>query len=248
MAMFPEKVLIVDDDEDLRELLELHLTKAGFQVLKVADGTKALDHLQTYCPHLIILDLMMPGLDGYDVCLELRKQTDAPIILLSAKDETADKVMGLRLGADDYVTKPFNMEELVARVKAQLRRCRNMYQTTGFPVATKKTRVLQYPGMEINLMSCHVRIGEQIVALSAKEYQLLVFLAKNPGNVYTLEQLFQNVWHSSGYGDKRTVMVHISNLRKKIEPNPLKPQYIITVRGMGYMFNTSENIDLDQAF
>lgn len=241
--MTREKVLIIDDDEDVRELLDIHLTEAGFHVIKVSDGTKALNYSQTYSPHLVILDLMMPGLDGYDVCLELRKLSDVPIILLSAKNDAAAKIMGLRLGADDYVTKPFNMGELIARVKAQLRRSRLMYEETGFPIGTGKPRALQFPGMEINLTSCHVRIEGRSIPLSAKEYQLLTFLAKNPGRVYTLEQLFLKVWDSSGYGDKRTVMVHISNLRKKIEPNSLKPQYIITVRGLGYMFNAFENID-----
>lgn len=240
--MLPEKILIVDDDQDIRELLSLHLTNNGFQVFAAADGTKALDQFKTSLPHLIILDIMMPGLDGYDVCLELRKLTDVPIIILSAKEQATDKIVGLRLGADDYITKPFNMGELIARVKAHLRRNRVMsHQTMGVGIKTEAPRLLQYPGLEIDLKSCNVRMNGQPVALSAKEYHLLIFLAQNPDQVYTLEQLFQTVWDSYSYGDKRTVMVHISNLRKKIEPDPITPKYIITVRGMGYKFNDFED-------
>ena len=239
--MSRDTILIVDDDEDIRALLHLHLTHNGFNVCRAANGSEALDVFESCSPDLIILDVMLGRLDGFDVCLELRKRTEVPIIFLSAKEEATDKIAALRLGADDYMTKPFHTGELVARVKAHLRRSRiTRRQKMERDVKTVTPAVLQYPGLKIDLNRCDVQRGGQSVALSAKEYQLLTFLAQNPEHVYTLEQLFQTVWDSYSYGDKRTVIVHISNLRKKIEPDPANPIYIVTVRGMGYKFNGFE--------
>lgn len=228
-----EKILIVDDEVEIIELICLYLAREGYQTLTAYDGYGAIDMVDKSKPDLIILDIQLPDLDGFEVCLELRKVTKAPILFLSCKSEDLDKILGLGVGGDDYITKPFSPGEMVARVKAHLRRSRMQSE----PVTVEHT--LQFGELTIDPKSFTVRLSGEVVTLSAKEYQLLLLLAKNPDRVYSLDQLFTQVWESPSIGDPRTVMVHISNVRKKIEPDPAHPTYIVTVRGGGYKFNGS---------
>lgn len=229
-----DRVLIVDDDPDIRNILELYLAKEGFNITSATEGKEAIDQIDRFNPDLIILDIMMPGLDGYETCQAIREKTNAPILFLSAKEDDFDKILGLRIGGDDYITKPFSPSVLVARIKAHLRRNRLTSNKKGN--ATEQS-FIQFPGLSINLDSCIVRVNGTPISLPAKEYQLLCLLGKNVEKVFSVEQLFQLIWGENSLGDNRTVMVHISNLRKKIEPDPSKPMYILTVRGIGYKFN-----------
>ncbi|MBD2860928.1 MULTISPECIES: response regulator transcription factor [Paenibacillus] len=228
-----EKILIVDDEVEIIELICLYLAREGYQTLTALDGYGAIEMVDKSKPDLIILDIQLPDLDGFEVCLELRKMTKAPILFLSCKSEDLDKILGLGVGGDDYITKPFSPGEMVARVKAHLRRSRMQSE----PVTPEHT--LTFGELTIDPKSFTVRLSGEVVTLSAKEYQLLLLLAKNPDRVYSLDQLFTQVWESPSIGDPRTVMVHISNVRKKIEPDPAHPTYIVTVRGGGYKFNGS---------
>lgn len=229
-----EKILIVDDDSDIREILELYLTKEGFNIVCATEGAEAVNIIDRFKPDLILLDIMMPGLDGYETCQVIRKKTNAPILFLSAKEDDIDKILGLRIGGDDYITKPFSPGVLVARVKAHLRR--NRLASLPGESSTKR-KVFEFPGLLIDMDSCIVRVNGEPISLPAKEYQLLCLLSQNIEKVFSVEQLFQQIWGENSLGDNRTVMVHISNLRKKIEPDPSKPMYILTVRGIGYKFN-----------
>ncbi|WP_019155638.1 response regulator transcription factor [Robertmurraya massiliosenegalensis] len=232
--MSRDRVLIVDDDPDIRNILELYLENEGFEIVTVTEGSEAINSIDGFKPDLIILDIMMPGLDGYETCQGIREKTDAPILFLSAKEDDLDKILGLRIGGDDYITKPFSPSVLVARIKAHLRRTRI---SRNKKVIKEERSVIEFPGLMIDLDSCLVRSGGITVTLAAKEYQLLSLLSQNVEKVFSVEQLFQLIWGENSLGDNRTVMVHISNLRKKIEPNPTKPIYILTVRGIGYKFN-----------
>lgn len=237
MIVAGEKVLVADDDEDIRHVIEMYLKKDGYRVVTAADGTTALDCVKTDSPDLIILDVIMPGLDGFEVCQAIRKETDVPILFLSAKESDMDKILGLGVGGDDYVTKPFSPAVLVARVKAHLRRNRLVFNRKKTPVHDEENQILKFPNLEIDLQSYSVRVNGSTVTLPAKEFQLLALLAKHPGKVFNVEQLFELVWGTNQFGDHRTVMVHISNLRKKIEPDHTHPTYISTIRGVGYKFN-----------
>lgn len=220
-------ILIADDDEHVLELLSLYLGREGFALLTARRGDEALQVAQTHEPDLIILDIMMPGMDGWEVCRELRKQSQIPIIMLSARDEDLDKILGLELGADDYVAKPFNPREVVARVKAVLRR-------TIVPQA--ETKPLVYPRLSIDLDQREVRVNGDLVALTPKEMELLWVLAANPGRVYSREQLLEQVWGYEYFGDTRTVDTHIKRLRKKLGSGSQRPWEIRTVWGAGYKF------------
>lgn len=233
--MGKEKILIVDDDRDIRKIIKMYIEKEGFQAFTASSGNEAIQYIQKENLDFIILDILMPGLDGYETCQEIRKMTDAPILFLSAKEDDIDKILGLRIGGDDYMTKPFSPGELVARIKAHLRRQRMVLEKSQ-PVQEEKN-ILQFPGLSINLESCVVKVKGKPISLPAKEFQLLSLLSKNPEKVFSVEQLFKLVWGEDGFGDYRTVMVHISNLRKKIEEDTSKPKYILTVRGIGYKFN-----------
>lgn len=237
-----EKILVADDDKDTRDLLDMYLTKNNFRVTTAPNGTSVLNLITTGQPDLIILDVLMPGLDGFEVCQAIRKESDVPILFLSAKESDIDKILGLGVGGDDYMTKPFSLAELVARVKAHLRRNRTLNKS----LINKKTatvhdtmqHILKFPNLEIDLQSYIVRVNGSTVSLPAKEFHLLSLLARNPNKVFSVEQLFETVWGVDSLGDHRTVMVHISNLRKKIEPDHTNPQYISTIRGIGYKFNS----------
>lgn len=227
-----QKILIVDDDENIAELISLYLTKECFDTKMVYDGEEALACFNTYHPNLILLDLMLPGIDGYQVCREIRAQSGVPIIMLSAKGEVFDKVLGLELGADDYIMKPFDSKELVARVKAVLRR----YQAVPKPEEQNRSRIkyVEYPGISINLTNYSVVVDGQNVEMPPKELELLYFLASSPNQVFTREQLLDQIWGYEYIGDTRTVDVHIKRLREKIKDHPTWS--LATVWGIGYKF------------
>lgn len=231
--MSRERILIVDDEPEISLLLSLYLRKEGFEVTTALDGNEAIESVRRRRIDLVILDVLLPGTDGIEVCAELRKMTDAPIVFLSCRGEDVDKVMGLVAGADDYVTKPFSPRELVARVKAHLRR----YRMAGVAGYREDLTRLSYPGLDIDLAGREVRVDGRPVYLPHKEFELLSLLAQNPDKVFSADALFERLWKMHSFGDVRTVMVHISNLRKKIERDPSTPAYIQTVRGAGYKFN-----------
>ena len=227
-----QKILIVDDDENIAELISLYLTKECFDTMMVHDGEEALVAFDTYQPNLMLLDLMLPGIDGYQVCREIRARSNTPIIMLSAKGEVFDKVLGLEMGADDYIMKPFDSKEMVARVKAVLRRYQPG-QKMESPVEDKSKRV-EYPGISINLTNYSVIVDGQTVDMPPKELELLYFLAASPNQVFTREQLLDQIWGYEYIGDTRTVDVHIKRLRKKISDHP--SWNLGTVWGIGYKF------------
>ncbi|MCF2667204.1 MULTISPECIES: response regulator [Lachnospiraceae] len=230
--MNKQKILIVDDDENIAELISLYLTKECFDTMMVHDGEKALIAYETYQPNLILLDLMLPGIDGYQVCREIRTKSNVPIIMLSAKGEVFDKVLGLELGADDYIMKPFDSKEMVARVKAVLRR----YQPIQKADSPKedKGKCVEYPGITINLTNYSVLVDGVTVDMPPKELELLYFLAASPNQVFTREQLLDQIWGYEYIGDTRTVDVHIKRLREKIKDHP--SWSLSTVWGIGYKF------------
>ena len=227
-----QKILIVDDDENIAELISLYLTKECFDTMMVHDGEEALVAFDTYQPNLMLLDLMLPGIDGYQVCREIRARSNTPIIMLSAKGEVFDKVLGLEMGADDYIMKPFDSKEMVARVKAVLRRYQPG-QKIESPVEDKSKRV-EYPGISINLTNYSVIVDGQTVDMPPKELELLYFLAASPNQVFTREQLLDQIWGYEYIGDTRTVDVHIKRLREKIKDHATWG--LATVWGIGYKF------------
>lgn len=226
-----QKILIVDDDENIAELISLYLTKECFDTMMVHDGEEALSAFEAYAPNLILLDLMLPGIDGYQVCREIRAKSNTPIIMLSAKGEVFDKVLGLELGADDYIIKPFDSKEMIARVKAVLRRYQPVKAET---TVADKTKRVTYPGIEINLTNYSVVVDGTTVDMPPKELELLYFLASSPNQVFTREQLLDQIWGYEYIGDTRTVDVHIKRLREKIKDH--ETWSIGTVWGIGYKF------------
>lgn len=237
--MASEKILLVDDDADMREVLELFLKKNGYVVFTAEDSVQAIGVVEEIVPNLIILDVMMPNLDGFELCQIIRKKTEVPILFFSSKDDDIDKILGLGIGGDDFIPKTTSMPVVVAKVRAHLRRNRVLRQEKDqmLPVSGPSDSVLTYPGLVIKLDNVVVIANGSAVKLSAKEYHLLCLLARNPERVYSVEQLFELIWGENSLGDYRTVMVHISNIRKKIELNPENPRYIQTLRGIGYKFN-----------
>lgn len=234
-----QKILIVDDDANIAELIELYLTKECFQCMQAHDGEEALKKNTSFQPDLILLDIMLPGIDGYDVCREIRKASTVPIIMLSAKGEVFDKVLGLELGADDYIIKPFDSKELVARVKAVLRR----YQTGSAPTAPSAssesgTETVQYTDLTVSLSNYSVVYMGHPVEMPPKELELLYFLATHPNQVFTREQLLDRIWGYEYVVDTRTVDVHIKRLREKIKDHD--EWRLATVWGIGYKFETKK--------
>lgn len=227
-----DKILVVDDDIEICNMIEIFLNKEQFQVIKAHDGYEALDKFKAETPKLIILDLMLPRMDGYDVCREIKKISNVPIIMLTAKGETFDKVLGLRLGSDDYMVKPFDPEELVARIRAVLRR------TDGI---AKSEQQIIFPNLAINMDTYSVKVKEDIVSLPKKEMELLYFLASHPEKVFTREQLIEQIWGFDFIGETRTVDVHIKRLRAKLID--LEHSYEIkTVWGVGYKFEVKKDV------
>lgn len=229
-----QRILIVDDDYNIAELISLYLTKECFETKIVGDGEETLRVFPEFQPNLILLDLMLPGIDGYQVCRELRSTSQVPIIMLSAKGEIFDKVLGLELGADDYMIKPFDSKELVARVKAVLRRYQPPVQTPASSVTEQHGNFVEYPDLIVNLTNYSVIYNGHSIELPPKELELLYFLASSPNQVFTREQLLDHIWGYEYIGDTRTVDVHIKRLREKIKGND--KWALTTVWGIGYKF------------
>lgn len=222
------KILIVDDDENICELLRLYLEKDGFDTIVANDGEQAVDFASKYSPDLILLDIMLPKLDGWQVCREIRKTSETPIIMLTAKGETFDKILGLELGADDYVSKPFDTKEVIARIKAVLRRSHEKDKTS-------QINEVRYDKLRINLTNYELEVNGVKIDTPPKELELIYHLASNPNRVYTRDQLLDEVWGFDYYGDSRTVDVHVKRLREKLE-NVSDEWSLKTVWGVGYKF------------
>ncbi|QDX92740.1 DNA-binding response regulator [Brevibacillus laterosporus] len=227
--MMKETILIIDDEKEIRDLIEIYLSNEGFHVLKAVDGLEGLKILEQNQVHVIILDIMMPRLDGLAACMRIREKQNVPIIMLSAKAEDMDKIIGLATGADDYVTKPFNPMELLARVKSQLRRYMRL---SGF--SEVKTDELVVDDLTINVATHEVKIDGREVKLTPREFAILELLTRHKGIVFSAEKIYERVWNEPFYQSDNTVMVHIRKIREKIEQNPRKPRYIKTVWGVGY--------------
>lgn len=228
--MEKETILIVDDEKEIRELIEIYLRNEGYQVLKAGTGLEALELVGKQKIDLIILDVMMPVVNGIDACIKIREQHNTPIIMLSAKVEDIDKILGLSVGADDYLTKPFNPLELIARVKAQLRRF------TKLNTAYTSNKILEEGDLRMNLETGKVYKKQEEVLLTPTEFNILKLLWLNKGIVFKIETIYERVWEQEYLDNNNTVMVHIRKLREKIEDNPRIPDYIFTVWGVGYKF------------
>jgi DNA-binding response OmpR family regulator len=234
-----EKILVVDDEISLQETLAYNLKREGYLVDVAGDGPAALDLARQSKPDLIILDIMLPGLDGFEVCRILRKEMSTPVLMLTARDDEIDRVVGLEVGADDYLAKPFSMRELIARVKALLRRVRIIRQEVGTTTTadgTPRPKTLTFDNLVIDMTRREVKKDNKVVALKPKEYELLTFLAQHIGQMLTREFILERVWGWDFVGDSRTVDVHVRWLREKIEVDPSDPKRIVTVRGAGYRF------------
>lgn len=228
------KIYIVEDEPSIAEITALYLRRAGFQVSVVSDGQAAIDLLGQALPDLLILDLMVPGVDGYEITRWLRDRSDVPIIMATARRSESDRIAGLEMGADDYVIKPFSPQELVSRVRAVLRRT---YSATAQPV---EQLVLVYGDLRIDPQSRQVQLGEEEISFTAKEFDLLYYLAKHPRQVFTRDQLLEHLWGMSDFIDASTVTVHIRRLREKLEAASGTQKYILTVWGVGYKFEFQE--------
>jgi DNA-binding response OmpR family regulator len=227
----PTHVLVADDDATVAEVVSRYLEREGFSVEVVSDGETALDRAMSHPPHLLVLDLMLPGIDGLEVCRRLRALAPVPVIMLTAKGDEADRVIGLELGADDYVAKPFSPKELTLRVKAVLRRASSPLAGVG-----DVPRRLTAGRVEVDVAAREVRVDGSVVALTARELELLAFLMRHSGQAYRREDLLQQVWGYS-IGDTSTVTVHVRRLREKIEVDPAHPRHLVTVWGVGYRFD-----------
>lgn len=237
--MSMHKILVADDDPHISELISLYLTKEGYEVKTASDGKEALSLFNTFHPSLIVLDIMMPEMDGYEVCKQIRRSSRTPIIMLTAKSDTFDKVLGLELGADDYMVKPFDNKELVARVKAVLRR----YDASQ----DNNVKIVTLPELTVNLSNYTVLLKNQNIEMPPKELELLYYLASNPNQVFTREQLLNQIWGYEYFGDTRTVDVHVKRIREKIQPEETENSptadfgwSLKTVWGVGYKFEYNE--------
>lgn len=229
--MEKETILIVDDEKEIRDLIDIYLQNEGYKTLKAENGIAALELLKDNNIDLILLDIMMPKMDGIETCMKIREEKNTPIIMLSAKSEDIDKIMGLTTGADDYITKPFNPLELVARVKSQLRRYLKLNE---FKKPDSKNGFIEVDDLIININTHEVKVGSKDVKLTPREFDILSLLAENRGIVFSIEKIYEAVWKESFMESENTVMVHIRKIREKIEQNPRKPIYIKTVWGVGY--------------
>ena len=234
--MASSKILIVEDDRTLLDVLKYNLTKEGYNVMTAVDGVEALEVARSEKPDVIILDIMLPKLDGLEVCRILRHEMTVPILMLTAKTEEIDKVVGLEMGADDYMTKPFSVRELLARIRAMLRRSEMMKQEISSLKDITEPSVVKAGDLEVDPVRHQVSLGGSVLDLSPKEFDLLSFLAANRGRVFSRDYLLERVWGYDYAGDTRTVDVHIRWLRQKIEADPAHPRYLMTVRGVGYKF------------
>lgn len=223
-------ILVCDDDREIVDAIDIYLKNEGFSVLKAYDGQQAVDILKIEEVHLLVIDIMMPKLDGIRATLKIRETSSIPIIILSAKSEDADKILGLNIGADDYVTKPFNPLELVARVKSNLRR----YTTLGSLEQAESSHIYQVGGLKMNDDTKEVEVDGEQVKLTPIEYNILLLLVKNQGKVFSINQIYENIWNEDAIGADNTVAVHIRHIREKIEINPREPRYLKVVWGVGY--------------
>lgn len=227
--MDKEVILVVDDEKEIRDLIGIYLANDGYSVIKVANGLEALNILKNENIDLIILDIMMPVMDGLEACMKIREDKDMPIIMLSAKSEDMDKIMGLTTGADDYVSKPFNPLELLARVKSQLRKYKRLNV-----VEEKDENIIQVDDLCINTSTHEIKIGDKDVRLTPREFDILLLIAKNRGIVFSVKRIYEAVWKEEFMESDNTIMVHIRKIREKIEENPRKPRFIKTIWGVGY--------------
>ncbi|MEF9939967.1 MAG: response regulator transcription factor [Clostridium sp.] len=225
-----QSILVCDDDKQIVEAIDIYLTGEGFEVVKAYDGFEVLEILKTHTVNLMIIDVMMPGLDGIRTTLKVRESSSIPIIILSAKSENADKILGLNIGADDYITKPFNPLELVARVKSQLRR----YTQLGNMNTQADTQNFKCGGLMINDENKEVSVDGDLIKLTPIEYNILLLLVKNAGKVFSIDQIYEEIWNEEAIGADNTVAVHIRHIREKIEINPREPRYLKVVWGVGY--------------
>lgn len=226
------KILIVDDEKNIVDILKFNLTREGFSTIEANDGEQAVELALSEKPDLILLDIMLPKMDGFTVCRKIRETISIPIIMITAKEEEVDKVLGLELGADDYITKPFSTRELMARIKANLRR------VASIEVQHKKqSNYIKYGDLEIDIEHYEVKRNSQVIELTLREFELVKFLALQQGQIFSRENLLEKVWGYEYYGDVRTVDVTVRRVREKIEKDPSNPLYIMTKRGVGYYFN-----------
>jgi DNA-binding response OmpR family regulator len=232
-----EKILVVDDEISLQETLAYNLKKQGYDVETTGNGTEALEIARETKPDLIILDVMLPGLDGFEVCRILRREMATPVLMLTARDDEIDRVVGLEVGADDYLAKPFSMRELIARVKAMLRRVRLVREEVSqIEAAIPEAEIMEFGNLRIDMSRREITVDDAVVAFKPKEYELVTFFGQHKGKVLTREYILERVWGWDFIGDSRTVDVHVRWLREKIEVEPANPQRIVTVRGAGYRF------------
>lgn len=225
------KILIADDEKEITEILELYLEKDGFQVITAENGLEAWNLIKSNKIDMAILDIMMPNIDGFSLTKKIRKDYNIPIIILSAKNQDNDKILGLGLGADDYVTKPFNPLEVSARVQAQLRRFYNLNSNSN-----DKTKEVKIGEILLDTFNRFVKVNNKEINLTSLEYKILKLLMENAGKIFTKREIFESIWEDDYFGDDNTIMVHISNLREKIESDSRKPIYLKTIRGLGYKF------------
>ncbi|MCI8520740.1 MAG: response regulator transcription factor [Clostridia bacterium] len=230
-----QTILVIEDEQNINEILTFSLGKEGYRTISALDGLKGLEMALTENPDLILLDVMLPGLDGWEVCKKVREHSQVPIIMLTAREDEIDKVLGLELGADDYITKPYSMRELAARVKANIRRS-TVQQAVQEPEPVSQSAIVS-GDLSINVERYEVTKNGEIIDITLREFELLRFLATQPDKIYSREKLLENVWGYEYYGDVRTVDVTVRRLREKIEDDPSMPKYIITKRGVGYYFN-----------
>lgn len=229
------KILIVDDEKNIVDILKFNLTKEGFSSIEAYDGEQAIELAHSEKPDLILLDIMLPKMDGFTVCRKLRETISTPIIMITAKEEEVDKVLGLELGADDYITKPFSTRELMARVKANLRR------VDSSDLQKKPNNYLKFGDLEIDIEHYEVKRDNNVIELTLREFELVKFLALQQGQIFSRESLLEKVWGYEYYGDVRTVDVTVRRVREKIEKDPSNPNYIMTKRGVGYYFKKQED-------
>ena len=231
----PRKVLVVDDEKPISDIIRFNLTKEGYQIMTAFDGEEALQQMKADQPDLVLLDVMLPRLDGFQVLKKIRETSQVPVIMLTAKEEEVDKVLGLELGADDYITKPFGMRELIARVKANLRRMEPIPAVTETGPSGQH-QMLEAGELKINFERYEVSKRAKVIELTLREFELLKFLATQDNQIFTREQLLKDVWGYEYFGDIRTVDVTVRRLREKIEDDSSNPKYILTKRGVGYYF------------
>jgi DNA-binding response OmpR family regulator len=232
----PARILLVDDEQSIQTLLSYPLRKEGYEVVQAADGQQALDRFGEDSFDLVVLDLMLPGLDGLEVCRRLRSRSSVPIIMLTARSEEIDKVLGLELGADDYITKPFSLREFSSRIKATLRRA----EMSRLSEAATQEAPLEVGELRIDLPKRSIRLRGQEIQLTYVEFEILATLARAPGRVFTRDMLLNRIWGDSAFRDPRTIDVHIRHLREKLERDAKDPDYLFTVRGVGYRFRDGE--------